>query len=246
MLLLVFIRLRSNSTSHSSLQHPLSFLHVIAKSSSISLQQVQPHMLAMPHVQAFRRSAVLCCAAVRFCAILFVYLQATASEYAQHAETFQKASAEFNAKHKGKKKFVLIGPAFALLQAALFISQFSAVSTLASAKVCETLLEFGLKLQMRKGTKACCIHATADGLATNASWLTRPAHALAFMQLLFQCFFSVAAWLLAGPLQSACAGPLIAVLITKQLSVTATAAHEHCVNHPAASIHDLRGCSLVH
>lgn len=51
------------------------------------------------------------------------------------AESLQQARAEFDEKYKGKRRYVLTSPALAVLQAVVFISQFSAIATLANAKV---------------------------------------------------------------------------------------------------------------
>jgi hypothetical protein len=50
-------------------------------------------------------------------------------------ERFQQAKEEFDLKYKGKKRYTLLGPALGFGQMALFISQYSAISTLANAKV---------------------------------------------------------------------------------------------------------------
>jgi hypothetical protein len=62
-------------------------------------------------------------------------LQPTAAEYGQFAVEFQKAQAEFHRKYHDKKIYVILGPALAIGQAVVFISQFSAIGTLANAKV---------------------------------------------------------------------------------------------------------------
>jgi hypothetical protein len=73
---------------------------------------------------------VLCCQCV----------QATAADYGAYAVEFKQAQAEFHRKHASKKKYLFLGPALAIGQAVVFISQFSAIGTLANAKVRHVVL----------------------------------------------------------------------------------------------------------
>jgi hypothetical protein len=66
-------------------------------------------------------------------------------------ERFQQARDEFDRKYKGKKRYTLAGPALAIGQGALFISQFSAISTLANLKVRQQPVEASLS-----GCCCCC------------------------------------------------------------------------------------------
>jgi hypothetical protein len=62
-------------------------------------------------------------------------LQTTAGEYAALAEEYQIAHQAYQARYHGKKRYTFVVPVMGLMQAALFISQFSAIITLANAKV---------------------------------------------------------------------------------------------------------------
>ncbi len=81
----------------------------------------------------------ICTSAVlSLCCAVLCRLQATAAEYSALAVEAQKAQTEFSLKYKGKKRYIFIGPLFAIVQAVIFISQFSAINTLAHYKVSGT------------------------------------------------------------------------------------------------------------
>lgn len=52
-----------------------------------------------------------------------------------NVERFHQARSEFDLKYRGKRRYAFVGPALAIGQGALLLSQFSAISTFASAKV---------------------------------------------------------------------------------------------------------------
>jgi hypothetical protein len=87
-------------------------------------------------------------------------LQKTAVEYAALAEEYQTAFNAFQTKYHGKKRYTFLVPAMGLMQAGLFISQFSAIMTLASAKVggVEVL---GICLVVRMEVFACAVYCKA-------------------------------------------------------------------------------------